>query len=59
LDICSPTTQYDVASTLKAVEMMDLLDNCYVSTPFDPTSTPKITDSDGLDFACCWIYALL
>jgi hypothetical protein len=38
---------------------MDLLDSYYASTPFDPVSTPKIADSDGLDFACCWISSLL
>jgi hypothetical protein len=38
---------------------MDLLDSCYVSTPFDVTSTLKNTDNDGLDFACCWRSALV
>jgi hypothetical protein len=36
-----------------------LLGSCYASTPFDVTSTPKIIDSYGLDFACCWISTLL
>jgi hypothetical protein len=38
---------------------MDLLDSCYASTPFDVISTPKNIDNDGLDFACCWRFALL
>jgi len=36
-----------------------LLGSCYAPTPFDATSTPKITDNDGLDFACCGRSTLL